>query len=424
MRDFWLIIYNVLGVPFMWLFFKIYSLFNAKVRDGLDGRRDLFNELDRSLSVFNNTKTAVIHSSSLGEYQQSIPLMDHLLKKGYNVLHSFFSPSGYNNCKISQSNTGKTYLPVDSFGKSKRFLETVNPEILIFMRYDLWYNLIYHAKQMNIKLVVANARFDEKDRTWTLPVVSSFKKTMYRMLDDVFVIDDYDKDNYARILDGYGPKVVKAGDSKFERVYQTASVKNVDGIFPGIDLKAKKVFVMGSSWKDDEEVVLPAVNKAAKYNPELLTLLVPHEPKLTKIEAIEKSLEEFENIRSIRLSDIENYSGENLIIVDRIGILSRLYSQAYLSYVGGGFKTGLHNILEPAIFNMPIFFANNVKNSDEDEILIEKKCGIVVVNTKQFYKRFRELLSNKEMRDEIGLKCKDVFSNSAGIAESIVNKIT
>ncbi len=424
MRDFWLIVYNVLGVPFMWLFFKIYSLFNSKVREGLDGRRDLFRELDRSLSAFTEKKTVVIHSSSLGEYQQSIPLMDELLKKGYNVLHSFFSPSGYKNCKIAQGNIAKTYLPFDSFGKSRRFLESVNPEMLIFMRYDLWYNLIYHAKQKNIRLVVANARYDEKDRTWTLPVVSSFKKTMYRMLDDVFVIDDFDKENYQRILEGYGPKVVKAGDSKFERVYQTASAKNIDGIFPGIDLESKKVFVMGSSWKDDEDVVLPAVDKALKYEPDLLTLLVPHEPKATKIDAIERSLEAFENIRFIRLSDIEKYSGENLIIIDRMGILSRLYSQAYLSYVGGGFRTGLHNILEPAIFNMPIFFANNVKNSDEDEILIEKGCGILVVNSKQFYRRFRELLSNKEMRDEIGRKCKEVFSNSAGIAESIVNKIT
>lgn len=130
------------------------------------------------------------------------------------------------------------------------------------------------------------------------------------------------------------------------------------------------------------------------------------------------------NIRSIRLSEIENYTDENLIIIDKMGILSRLYSIAYLSYVGGGLKTGLHNILEPAIFNMPIFFANEVKNSDEDEILIENGCGIVVTNTKQFYRRFRELLSDTRLRDEIGSKCKEVFSNSIGIAESIVNKIT
>ncbi|MBK6877544.1 MAG: hypothetical protein IPG99_14130 [Ignavibacteria bacterium] len=424
MRDLWLVVYNLLGVPAMWLFFKLYSLFNSKVREGLKERRDLFNELSRSLSAFDNKKTVVIHSSSLGEYQQSIPLMDQLLKKNYNVLHSFFSPSGYNNCKLSTKNVGKTYLPLDSFGRSKKFLDAINPEMLIFMRYDLWYNLLYHSRKRKIRLVVANARFDEEDKTWTLPIVSSFKKTMYRMLDDVFVIDDFDAENYKRILDGHGPRVVRAGDSKFERVYQTASVKNVDGIFPGIDMKRKKVFVMGSSWKEDEDVILPAIDKALKYNADLLTLLVPHEPKPTKITAIEKSLEDHLNIRSIRLSEIENYTDENLIIIDKMGILSRLYSIAYLSYVGGGLKTGLHNILEPAIFNMPIFFANEVKNSDEDEILIENGCGIVVTNTKQFYRRFRELLSDTRLRDEIGSKCKEVFSNSIGIAESIVNKIT
>jgi 3-deoxy-D-manno-octulosonic-acid transferase len=399
-------------------------LFNSKVREGIKGRRDLFNELNRSLSAFDNKKRVLIHSSSLGEYQQSIPLMDEFVKKDHNVVHSFFSPSGYRNCKLPGRNIAKTYLPFDSYRKSRKFLESVKPDTVVFMRYDLWYNLVYAAKKLGIRLVVANARFDEKDRTWSLPVVSSFKKTMYRMLDDVFVIDEFDEKNYKRILEGHGPQVIKAGDSKFERVYQTARVTDLDGIFHGIDIKAHKVFVMGSSWKDDEEVLFPAVDKALEYHPDLLVMLVPHEPKQTKIEAIERSLEKHKNIRSIRLSSIEKYSNENLIIIDRIGILSKLYSIAYLSYVGGGLRTGLHNILEPAIFNMPIFFANRVKNSDEDEILVAEGCGIVVKNTKQFYRRFRELLSDRELRDSIGAKSKRVFRNSAGIAETIVNHIT
>lgn len=424
MRALWLVIYNLLGVPVMWLSFRLIALFNSKVREGINGRRDLFRELDRSLSVFGKSRTAVIHSSSLGEYQQAIPLMDQLLKRGYNVLHTFFSPSGYKNCRVNRQDTAKSYIPFDSFSGSKKFLKRVSPELLIFMRYDLWYNLIYNSKKTGIRLVVANARYDEHDRTWTLPVVSSFKKTMYRMLDEAFVIDSFDEENYRRMLHGHGPEVIMAGDSKFERVAGTDFATGIEGLFPGVDIPSKRIFVMGSSWKDDEEVILPAVDKALEQHPELLTLLVPHEPKLSKIQAIERSLEKRKNISSIRLSEISSYNGENLIIVDRIGILSRLYSIAYTSYVGGGFRTGLHNILEPAIFRMPIFFANDVKNSDEDEILIDVGCGIPVRNKKQFYRKFREILNNPSLRDEYGEKCAEVFRNSAGIAETIVNHIT
>ena len=423
MRELWLAVYNVLGIPVMWIAFRILAVFNSKIREGLNGRRDLFSLLDRSLSV-SEGKKVVIHSSSLGEYQQSVPLADELVRKGFCVIHSFFSPSGYRNCRVSGNKRLKTYLPFDSYSSSEKFLRKINPEMLIFMRYDLWYNMVYIARKKGVKLVVANARFDEHDRTWTLPVVSSFKKTMYRMLNDVFVIDEFDEKNYRQILEGYGPKVIKAGDSKFERVLNNSAATGIEGLFEGAGIEDKKIFVMGSSWKDDEEVILPAVNKAMEYDKDILVILVPHEPKETKIQAIEKSLSRHNNISHIRLSSLGGYSGENLIIVDRVGILSRLYSVAYASYVGGGFRTGLHNILEPAIFNMPIFFANKFKNSDEDEILIAEGCGIPVTDTKQFYRRFREIFTDRKLRDETGLKCREVFRNSAGIAESIVNHIT
>ena len=110
-------------------------------------------------------------------------------------------------------------------------------------------------------------------------------------------------------------------------------------------------------------------------------------------------------------------------MIDNIVLMSKLYSIAYLSYVGGGFKTGLHNILEPAIFNMPIFFSNNVKNSDEDEILISAGCGFVTTDTKQFYRLFREFLNDRSYRDKTGEKCRIVFEDKIGVAKNIVNQI-
>ncbi len=425
MRTFWFIIYNFIGVPVLWLLFRLYSIFNLKVREGFSGRRDLFSSLNKSLSVFSKRKNVLIHSSSLGEFQQALPLVEELRKKKYNIILSFFSPSGYKNSKINLPDVAKSYIPFDSVSNQKKYLDLIKPEMIIFMRYDLWYNILYEAKKRGIKTILANARYDEKDSTWNIPVVSSFKKTLYGMIDTIFVIDDYDESNYIKKLSGENVKIIKIGDSKFERVYQSAKKITSNDFISEKIIENKKVFVMGSSWKDDEDVILPAIDKSLEFDRDLLTLLVPHEPKETKIAFIEKVIEsKYKNIKTIRFSELENYKDENFIIVDRVGLLSKLYSIAYLSYVGGGFRTGLHNILEPAIFNMPILFSNDVKNSDEDEILIKSGCGILVTDTKQFYRVFREILNNKTYRDEISAKCELVFRDTIGVAENIVNQIT
>lgn len=425
MRTLWSVIYNVIGIPSIWLFFRVYSIFNSKVREGLRDRRDLFTKLDKSLSVLKSSRRVLIHCSSLGEFQQAIPLAEELAGKNYGTVMSFFSPSGFNNSKINFPEAIKTYLPLDSLSNERKLLDAIDPEIIIFMRYDLWFNLLYEAGKRGIKTVVANARYDEKDITWNFPVVSSFKKTLYGMIDTIFVIDKFDEDNYRKKLSGLKTEVIKIGDSKFERVYD--SMKNFSGenVLPEKVTKGKKIFIIGSSWKEDEEVLLPAIDKAMRYEPNLLTIIVPHEPKESKLALIEKTIDSrYPAINSIRYSQLDNFSRQNLIIVDKIGILSKLYSTAYMSYVGGGFKTGLHNILEPAIFNMPVLFSNDVKNSDEDEILLKYGCGIPVTDTRQFYRVFREILKDRNLRNDIGNRCHLVFKDNVNVAEKIVNNIT
>lgn len=426
MRPVWLTLYNVFFVPALWLIFRIYAVFSNKAKQGLEGRRDLFKRLNKSLPFFNNGKrTVIIHSSSLGEYQQAMPLIDELVKKDYNIIASFFSPSGYNHSKLQHKDIIKIYLPLDTYPGMKKLLGIIKPDVIIFMRYDLWYNMLYIAKKKGMLTILANGRYDEKDWSWKAPVLSSMKRDLYDMIDKVFVIDDEDYKNYSRILK---TNVIKVGDSKFERVLQAAqnikqSIKD-DNLFSPRVIKDKKVFVIGSSWKEDEELTLPVINKVLEYEAGLLTFLVPHEPKEKKIALIERNIkDEYPNIKAIRFSGLNNYNGENFIIVDRVGILMSLYSLAYASYVGGGFRSGLHNILEPAVFNMPIFFSNLVKNSDEDEKLIESGCGIVVKTRAQFYREFRKVLKESNYRDEIGRKCKVVFESMSGTAKRIVESL-
>ena len=422
---FWLFLYNTLFLPLVWIFFKIYSLFNEKVRAGFTGRSEIFTSLNNSLSDLDkNKKTVLIHCASLGEYQQALPFLEELVKKNYNIVLSFFSPSGYKNAKIPQGNIIKCYLPFDSKSAVKKFLSVINPDKIFFIRYDLWLNLLNEAKKKNASLYLVNARYDEKDITWKLPAAVSFKQYLYGMLDKIFVIDEYDEKNYKEQLKNYKTEIIKVGDSKFERVYESSKKIQAKKIIDEKITDGKKIFVMGSSWKDDEDIILPVLDKIANYEENLLTFLVPHEPKETKIKAIENFIDEnYPNLKTIRYSHLNKYSYQNIIIVDTIGILYSLYSIAYASYVGGGHKTGLHNILEPAIFNMPVFFSNTVKNSDEDEILISSGCGILVNDAKDFYKNFRSILADKHLRNSIGEKCKFVFENNLGIAKKVINDI-
>jgi 3-deoxy-D-manno-octulosonic-acid transferase len=420
----WLYVYNIFSIPLIWFLFRIYSIFNSKVREGFSGRKNIFSDLDKNKELLRNgNKNIIIHCSSLGEYQQAIPIYKELLDRNYNIVITFFSPSGYKNSKINDDRIIKTYLPFDSYNNTKKFLEIVSPEIIVMMRYDLWFNFLFHAKRMNIMTAIANARFDVRDKTWKIPVISSFKKCLFKMIDVLFAIDEEDEMNFKKCLSG-NSEIFKVGDSKFERVLQ--SVKNIktDNVLESSVIEGKKVFVMGSSWKEDEEIILPVVDKIQEYESNLLTILVPHEPKETKLAMIEKNiLQNYENLKSIRYSQIENYNGENFIIVDCIGKLLNLYSISYLSYVGGGFSSGLHNILEPAIFNIPVLFANEVKNSDEDEEMLKSGGGILVTGKNQFYKEFRRILEDKNLRDEIGRKCNLVFKDKIGIAEKIVNHL-
>ena len=139
---------------------------------------------------------------------------------------------------------------------------------------------------------------------------------------------------------------------------------------------------------------------------------------------IERNIKDkYRNLSSIRLSTIKKFNNENLIIVDSIGKLLTLYSQAYVSYVGGGFRSGLHNILEPVVFNMPVFFSNEVKNSDEDEVLLGAGCGILVKDKNQFYRNFRGIIDDINLRNNIAERCKLVFADKLGTAKKIVEHL-
>ena len=178
--------------------------------------------------------------------------------------------------------------------------------------------------------------------------------------------------------------------------------------------------MLGSTWEADEEVILPAIKKILKYMDNILVVIAPHEPTPKRLEELEYS---FSETSTIRFSYKNDYKNEKIILIDSIGILLTLYFYADLAYVGGSFKQGIHNVIEPAVYGIPVIFGPKNKNSQEAQIMIEKGCGIVIKNKKEAYRAFRSLLSDDKKRKELGTISGNYVNKNIGATEKIIKEI-
>lgn len=434
MKTIWFIIYNLLFLPLFWLGARIFSLLNNKVRIAFRGRKDLFRFLESKMASLDpEKKNIVIHCSSLGEFEQAKPIIDELDKTlKYNFIVSFFSPSGFNHSKLDtvlNSKAIKTYLPFDSAPNVLRFLNKVKPEAVIFIKYDLWLNLLNALTERGIPKILINGTIRPKSFKWRFLPIRSYKKAIYNMFNYIFVADEANKRNFEKVLNP-GVSIMVSGDTKYERIGKAREMASRKTVLADNIICDKNVFVIGSSWKNDDEVLLPVLNKinsngVIQSNP-LLTVIVPHEPTEDNLEEIEHNIRvNFPHLNIIRYSNLNRYKGENTILVDKVGILMALYRYADFAYVGGGFQTGLHNVLEPAGYRIPVIFAGEKLSSDA-EILVEKGGGIKIHDDKSLYKILLILLTNKQERTSKGEKSYSVFDGRVQASQKIaelVNKV-
>ncbi len=436
MKYFWSIVYNFLFLPLFWLAAKLFSLFNNKLKTGFKARKDLFKYLNTKILTLDPAKKNVmIHCASLGEFEQAKPIIDELDKTDkYNFIISFFSPSGFNHSKIDtplRSKIIKTYLPYDSPPAVNKFIDVTNPAAVIFIKYDLWMNLLKELKSRGIFTMVVNSAYDIRRLKWKFPVSLSYKRSIYDYVDVIGVTDEEDKLHFRKLLRGKEREIEVFGDTKYERISKAKEVSSDKALINGEVLTDKNVFVVGSSWDKDDDVIFPVIDKISSNGLSeelsLVTILAPHEPTEDTLEQIEYDIhDKYPHIKSIRYSELNKYSGENLIIIDCIGILMGLYKYAHVAFVGGGYQTGMHNVLEPAGYGIPVMFGDE-KLSEDAEHLIKNGGGIAVEDSKELFKSLVNLLRKKDYRFEIGKKSLSVFDSkneaSKKIAEIINNRI-
>lgn len=414
--------YNLLFIPFFSLAMRIAGVFNQKIRKGLEGRQDVLKKAASKVEKFDKTRITIwFHSSSLGEFEQAKPIIEKLKKQGnVNIFVTFFSPSGYDNSMKYPYADAVTYLPLDSPSNADKFVKIINPSLAIFMRYDIWPNFIFALDNNNVPafLVDATMRSDSKRLN---PFLKPFHTLLYSKFDYILTISDLDLKNFLAFnLDR--KKVLKIGDTRFDRVHERAIIARERKLIREDILKGKKVIVAGSIWEEDEEVLLPAVKKLLKYHEETVVILVPHEPTLLHLEKLENEFAG--NEQTIRFSFLNTYNNERVIIVDSIGILMTLYFYADIAFVGGSFKSNVHNTLEAAVYGIPVIYGPKIGNSQEAGELEQSGGGTIVRTKKEMYRKMRNFIADEELRIKTGEKSRNFVMGNTGATKIILEKIS
>ncbi len=352
------IIYNI-GIMILTGLAHLVTPFNAKFRLWIRGRKGWYDRLRSKIEPA--AYYIWVHCASLGEFEQGRPVIETLKKENQNIkiILTFFSPSGYEVRKDYQMADIICYLPVDTPGNAKRFISLVNPSAVIFVKYEFWNNYLTAIYRKKIPLYLISGIF-KKDQHFFKWYGDFFRRMLTRFT-WLFV---QDQDSY-ELLTTIGLKNVSvAGDTRFDRVAEISKGSKVIPVLENFRGN-EKLFIAGSSWKKDEEIIATYINQ---YPGKMKWVFVPHEIDTPNIERLEILF----NVKCVRFSCYNKDSFDaRVLIIDNIGILSSAYRYAYIAEVGGGFGKGIHNILEPASWGIPVLFGPNHKRFREAVDLIK-----------------------------------------------------
>ncbi|MBI5021225.1 MAG: 3-deoxy-D-manno-octulosonic acid transferase [Ignavibacteriales bacterium] len=412
----WKLFYNILIVPALWLAFRFYAAINTKAKRSWNGREGLFERLDKGLSRISDSEKRIwFHASSMGEFEQAKPIIAGLKQKhpSVRVIVSFFSSSGYEHSLSYKLADVITYIPFDSAKNASKFIEMIKPFGAVFMRYDLWPNHLWELNKRRIPAYLASATFHRK-KYREIPVIKNFLRALYNSVDYILTVSSVDRENFIEFKISR-PIIKEIGDTRYDQVWQRSADSRRKQLLDSKITADKKIIVIGSSWREDDIHLLTAVNRLLLENTKLLIIWVPHEPTEENLDYLEK---EFNGkVSSIRFSHLHNYNGESIIVVDSVGVLMPLYQYANVAYVGGGFSSGIHNVLEPAVYGIPVIFGPRHENSQEAKFLISSTGGKSVHSSEEIYQVFYMLIREDKKRLSMGRNALALVENNIGATE-------
>lgn len=395
---------------------KLLALFSPKIKLFVDGRKTVFETLAGKINP--EDKTIWLHAASLGEFEQGLPIMEKIKGQypNHKIVVTFFSPSGYEVRKNNTIADVTVYLPLDTKSNAQKFLKLVHPDLVFFIKYEYWPNYLYELKKANIKTYLISGIFRENQAFFKW--YGGFYRNALKTFDYFFVQNESSK----LLLQKLGFNNVKiSGDTRFDRVVTILERDNTLDFIRQFKNNTTTI-VIGSSWPKDESLLVNYINQTSR---KVKFIIAPHNIKAEQILELKNSiskktmlLSEIGTNRDLSLPDYD------VLIIDSIGILTKIYSYADISYVGGGFgNAGLHNILEPATFGIPIIIGPNFSNFAEAVALVHQKGCISVSNQNELNDTFSNLISNDDIREEKGHICWTFVQMNKGATDVIMNHI-
>jgi 3-deoxy-D-manno-octulosonic-acid transferase len=409
-------LYNLL-VHFVGFLFKIVAYFNPKMKLFIEGRKNVIEQIKQKIS--STDKTIWFHAASLGEFEQGIPVIEKIKTKfpNHKIIVTFFSPSGFEVRKNNSIADLTIYLPLDTNQNAKQFLDLIHPDIVFFIKYEYWPNYLNELKNRKIKTYLISGIF-RKNQVF-FKWYGGFYRNCLKTIDFFFVQNESSK----KLLQSLGYQNIKiSGDTRFDRV---VSILERDNSLDFIDefKNNTTTIVVGSSWPKDEELVINFINNSPEN---VKFIIAPHNIKSEQILDLQKSITKnsilySDSVQTEHSPSLQEY---NVFIIDTIGILTKIYSYADIAYVGGGFgNPGVHNILEPATFGIPIIIGPNYSHFAEAIALVNMDGCISISNQNDLQDAFSNLIFNKDIRLEKGHICSTFVQMNKGATSIILDHI-
>lgn len=392
---------------------KIASLFNAKARLWVNGRKNIFSHIRNTIGI--NDEIYWFHCASLGEYEQGKPLIEKL-KAGNNnlkILVTFFSPSGYEYRKNEALIDYCFYLPIDSKKNAHEFIAIIKPKKAFFIKYEFWFFYLQKLHQQKIPTYLISGVFRENQLFFKW--YGNTHKKMLNFFSYFFVQNEKSK----KLLKDLGyNNIIVSGDTRIDRVYKNSLEPKQLELIEAFKTD-KKIIIGGSTWQPEEKILcdyISSSNKDFKY------IIAPHDVSKAHIAEIERLLEKNSYIKYSEAT-VENINSFNVLIIDNIGILANIYQYTDIAFIGGGFKNSLHNVLEPASFGNVILFGKNHTKFHEAEELLANKAAYEISYTDDLIAAINHLLIAENLATTKN-SANNYIKNGLGATDLILKKIT
>ena len=401
------------GIYIYIAFVRLAALFgHKKAKQMLEGHKEIFDTLKKN--IVPGTDYVWFHASSLGEFEQGRPMIEKLRADHpeYRVVLTFFSPSGYRPARNYQQADIVCYLPFDTKRNVKRFIDLVSPKMVFFIKYEFWMNFLDELSNRKIKTYSVSSIF-RKEQTFFKPWGGRYRLALHSF-DHLFVQNERSRD---LLKDINVTNVSVVGDTRFDRVIKILEQERQLPLVEAFAKGDRKLFVVGSSWGEDEAVYMPYFNRHKEWK----LIIASHEVNDERIKKIEE-LYEGKCVRYTK-ADMEAVRNADCLIVDCFGLLSSIYRFGDIAYVGGGFGVGIHNVLEAAVYGIPVFFGPNNRKFQEAQALKECGGGLEIASTIAFEEKMDAFAADAALLDKAGKAAGDYVSSNSGATGKIFKEL-